>query len=148
LALKNRSYHKGLILVASDLGQAAPYLAPLSPTLVKQINSSKNKHITWLLPARGGISPLLCGDFPASSKKMAIRITSFPLIKALCEQLTSPIVSTSANLSGRKMTYSVLQIRQQFHNNLDLILNGKLGEQSSPSEIRDALSGKLIRSKV
>ena len=118
LALKNRSYHKGLILVASDLTQATPYLAPLSQAMLRQINTSKNKHITWLLPARDDVSPLLCGDFPASRKKMAIRITHFPLIKALCEQLASPIVSTSANLSGKKMTYSVLQIRQQFHTSL------------------------------
>jgi len=46
------------------------------------------------------------------------------------------------------MTYSMLQVQLQFQNQLDLILNGCLGEQNSPSEIRDALSGQLIRTKI
>jgi len=148
LALKNRPYNKGLIIVAANIEQAEPFLAPLSLSLHAQIQNSVGQHITWLLPAKDEVSKLICGEFPGKTKKIALRITTFPLIKALCEHLNSPIVSTSANLSGRNMTYSPLQIRLQFKTKLDLILNGQLGQQKSPSEIRDALTGKILRTKI
>lgn len=148
LKLKHRSYKKGLIIVASHLQQAEPFIKPLSDELSQRVEKSVGQHITWLLPAKDEVSELLCGEFPQGIKKIAIRITPFPLIKTLCEQLNSPLISTSANISGKKMTYSSLQVRLQFQDRLDLILNGKLGQQRSPSEIRDAVDGKIFRTKI
>jgi len=148
LALKQRPYQKGLIMVASRLEQVAPFLEPLSENIQTQIKTAIGQHITWLLPANDNVSELLCGKFPGGVKKVAIRITSFPLIKQLCDNLNSPIISTSANLSGKHMTYSPLQIRLQFKDKLDWILPGQLGQQKTPSEIRDAINGTVIRTKI
>lgn len=56
-----------------------------------------------------------------------------------------PIVSTSANRSGRPPLRTAQSVKNEFNNEIDFILDAAVGGASAPSTITDALTGKSIR---
>ncbi len=141
LALKQRSWQKGLILIAAHYGQLAPFLEPLTPVLENRVFASWPGAVTWLLPAKPEVSPWLCGQ----SSQLAVRVTAHPQAAALCQQWGGALVSTSANVSRRPAAKTALKVRCIFAQTLDYIVPGRVGERQRPSEIRDALTNTILR---
>jgi L-threonylcarbamoyladenylate synthase len=141
LELKQRDRAKGLILIASDVEQLAPYLEELTEEARHRVLASWPGPFTWLWPARETTSEWLRGDF----NTQAVRVTAHPLVRQLCQAFGKPLVSTSANLSGQPPARTANQVREQLGDQVDYVLEGDVGPQASPTEIRDALSGELIR---
>ncbi len=142
LALKQRDWKKGLILVASHYDQLRPYIddTRLSVDQCNNILSSWPGHVTWVFPAKTNILPELTGHFDT----LAVRVSDHPLVRQLCLLYGKPLVSTSANLSGCKPCRTLDEVRSQFGFDLP-ILSGEVGKYVNPSEIRDALTGKQLR---
>lgn len=141
LAIKQRSRDKGLILIAADFLQLRPYLAEIDNALKAKILATWPGPVTWLWPAKPTVSSLLRGKHDT----IAVRVTAHPLAAALCREFAGPLVSTSANLSGKPPTRSADEVRNQLGEQLDYVLEGKVGGRTKPSEIRDALSGEVLR---
>lgn len=141
LALKQRPASKGLILIAADFAQLEPWLKPLDDVLLARILPSWPGPVTWLLPVRPEVSPLIRGDHDT----LAARVTAHPVCRELCLQLGHPLISTSANLSDQPPARSAQEIRRQFGTQLDHILDAPLGEQAQPTEIRHGLTGEIVR---
>lgn len=141
LAIKQRSWEKGLILIAADFHQLHPYLAEIDVALKANALATWPGPVTWLWPAKPTVTNLLRGTHAT----IAVRVTAHPLAAALCREFGGPLVSTSANLSGKPPTRTAEEVRSQFGDTLDYILEGKTGGLSSPSQIRDVLSGQIIR---
>ncbi|HEY7883889.1 MAG TPA: Sua5/YciO/YrdC/YwlC family protein, partial [Cellvibrionaceae bacterium] len=80
LALKGRPRHKGLILLAANTEQLAPWLLGLSAEQQQRLADTWPGPVTWLLPNRGIASPWVTGDFTS----VALRVTDHPLAGALC----------------------------------------------------------------
>lgn len=142
LKLKQRSWQKGLILIAADYAQLEPFLQPLPHELETKLFASWPGPITWLLPAKSGISHYLRG----SSDKLAVRVTAHPQTIALCQRWGKALVSTSANSSGTPAVKTALQVQHEFGNKIAYILPGQVGDRQNPSEIRDALTDEVLRS--
>ena len=141
LDLKQRPMEKGLILIADNLEQLLPYIASLDSNVLKKIQAPTSVPTTWIVPTPSSTSPLLRGKF----QSIAIRITDHPVVKQLCQKIGSPIISTSANITGKHMTYNAFQVRLHFQNQLDYILNASLGQSNKPSVIKDVLTDRVIR---
>ena len=141
LALKERPMDKGLILIAADIDQLRPYLAPLSTKDETTVLATWPGPVTWLLPARPETPHWLRGTHDT----LAVRITDHPLAAALCRQLGHPLVSTSANRSGQPPARTPLTVQRQLGRTLDLIVSGPLGNQTRPTIIRDLVSGQILR---
>ncbi|WP_298607644.1 L-threonylcarbamoyladenylate synthase [uncultured Thiothrix sp.] len=141
LELKQRPAHKGLILIAAELEQVIPYLAPLTPEVLERILPTWPGPYTWLLPVNAAVSPLVKGKHDT----LAVRISAHPVCQALCRQLGTPLISTSANPANQTPARDLVTLQTYFADQLDLILDLPLGQQQNPSEIRNALTGKLIR---
>jgi|TARA_B110000967_G_C18830463_1_gene533792 L-threonylcarbamoyladenylate synthase len=142
LQIKQRSASKGLILLSSELEFCLPYISSdLSKNEVTRLKKTTTQPTTWLIPASHNCPSWLRGGFST----IAIRITSHPFIKALCTELESPIVSTSANLSGKTTIRNSIQARRLFANKLDYIINGYQPGTGRPSEIQSLKSGDIIR---
>jgi L-threonylcarbamoyladenylate synthase len=141
LELKHRPAAKGLILVASDFSQLQPFLKPVPADIHQRISASWPGPTTWVLPALSGISSLLTGKHHS----LAVRVSAHPIVRALCQQTRSALISTSANITGQAMSYTALDVHMHFDNHLDYILNGPLGGSDKPTEIRNALTGEIIR---
>jgi len=141
LAIKQRSWEKGLILIAADFHQLHPYLAEIDVALKANALATWPGPVTWLWPAKPTVTNLLRGTHAT----IAVRVTAHPLAAALCREFGGPLVSTSANLSGKPPTRTAKEVRSQFGDALDYILEGNTGGLSSPSQIRDVLNGQIIR---
>lgn len=143
LALKRRPWYKGLILLAASVAQLEPYVDfdALTPERRAAVLAAWPGPVTWLLPARPGVSPRVRGQHP----KVAARVTAHPLAAALCHAVGGPIVSTSANRSGRRPARSALATRLVFGMALDGVVSGAIGSLQRPTEIRDAATGGVIR---
>ncbi len=141
LELKQRSWKKGLILIAANYKQLLSVIQPLTPILEQRVFATWPGAVTWLLPAQANISLYLRGE----SQKLAVRVTAHPQAAALCQYWGGPLVSTSANIAGRPPAKTALKLRHNFRNNIDYILPGKIGGHSRPSEIRDAITNTILR---
>jgi len=138
LSIKRRSPTLGLILVASDIDQLEEW-ADLPAG--KKLESSRDRPLTWIVPARRNIPYWLTGDHDS----IAVRITSHPVAATLCEAVDSALVSTSANIAGSPPARSIFVLRRRFGALVDCIVPGRCGPAAGPSEIRDLKSGKVIR---
>jgi len=77
---------------------------------------------------------------------VALRVTNHPVCRALCAAFNGPVVSTSANRSGEQPARDRNQLEASLGVEIAGILEGDIGNQQNPSEIRDARTGKTIRS--
>lgn len=141
LTLKQRPAHKGLILIAADLQQLAPWLLPLESSLLQQVLATWPGAVTWLLPVRPEVSSLIRGEHDT----LAVRVTAHPVCRELCQCLGQPLISTSANLNGQEPARNVAEVIQQFDQQLGFVLDAPLGGQAQPTQIRDGRTGEVIR---
>lgn len=139
LSIKNRDWRKGLILVASNWEQLQNWILPLSASQLNCIQAPQTRPTTWLLPCSNEISKNLRGNH----QTLAVRVSEHPLIVALCEQ-AGPIVSTSANVQGEKPAKTASEVRAQFKQQVDFLLDGELGGYDEPSSIK-TLDGNQVR---
>lgn len=141
LELKRRPTDKGLILLAADAAQLSDWVEPLPEVAAARVRASWPGPVTWVMPARAGVSPLLRG----AHASLAVRVTAHPLAAALARAFGGALVSTSANLSGEPPARDMETLRARFGDAVDYYLDGPLGGRDRPSEIRDALSGATLR---
>lgn len=143
LRLKGRSRRKGLILVAADFEQVAPFLAPLrDPKLRKRLALDWPGPVTWVLRAAWAVPSWLTGG----RDTLAVRVTAHAGVAALCRAFGRALVSTSANRSGGRPARSALAVRRLFGDAVDMIVHGPLGGLAGSTPIRDGSSGQLLRS--
>jgi len=138
LEIKQRQMSKGLILIASDFNQVAEYLTPLTE---EQRKFTEPSETTYIYAAKSTAPKWLTGDFDS----LAVRITKHPLVRELCTQVDSALVSTSANLSGETPAKTALEVANALDGLIEVILDGKTGDLDKPTQIRDSISGQIIR---
>lgn len=141
LRLKQRDWRKGLILVAATMAQFEPYLGALNAAQRQQLASTWPGPTTWLVPHSGGVAVGICGEHAT----LALRVSAHPVVSALCNLFGGPLVSTSANVGGLHPARDRFTVRRNFGDAVDAYAPGAVGEAQRPSEIRDLLSGDIIR---
>lgn len=141
IAIKQRDAGKGLIVVAATIEQLEPLADFPQGPIGEQICASWPGPVTWIVPARTDVWPQLTGG----RSTLAVRVSSHPIVQALCLRTGSALVSTSANRSGRHPARSALAVRRTLGRDIDFVLAGPLGSSANPTVIRDAASGKVLR---
>lgn len=142
LQLKQRPMHKGLILVASQWSHFQPLVEALTAAQIEQLNATWPGPTTWLMPdPQAWVPPWIKGQH----KSVALRVSAHPLVARLCDRFGGPIVSTSANLAGRQPARSRLHILRTFGDQLNYVVSGELGQSKHPSQVKDLVSGQIIR---
>lgn len=143
LRLKNRPADKGLILVASDVAQLDAYVDwdQLPRERCSAVMESWPGPFTWVVPIKSQVSLLISGQH----RSVAVRVTDHPLMAELCRLCQSPLVSTSANLSGKPSVSEAAELDPELLHQVAGVVAGKTGGRIRPSLIRDALSGAVLR---
>lgn len=141
IAIKHRDARKGLIVVAADASQLEPLAILPRGEAGARIASTWPGPVTWVVPARARLSPLLTGG----RTTIAVRVSDHPIVRRLCRRTASALVSTSANFAGRPPSRSALRVRRALGREVDFVLGGTLGGQPKPTEIRDAQTGEVLR---
>jgi L-threonylcarbamoyladenylate synthase len=141
LQIKGRPVEKGMILIAADYAQLAPFLNPLPEAQMAPVFASWPGPNTWLIPASDEAPAWVRG----AHETIAVRVTEHPLAAALCRKAGMPLVSTSANLAGEPPAMSAGEVRRALGDRIDYILEGPLGGREGPSVIRDARTQEVVR---
>lgn len=141
LHMKRRSARKGLILVAADVDQLVPYIEFSDAAMRERVLVTWPGPTTWLLPVRPAVPPWLTG----AHSTLAVRVSAHPVVQALCRAV-GPLISTSANPAGAAPARTAARARSYFGRQLAAVVPGALGGLAQPTEIRDAVSGRQLRS--
>ncbi|USD37587.1 MULTISPECIES: L-threonylcarbamoyladenylate synthase [Ferrimonas] len=143
LAIKQRPVEKGLILLAADFDQLRPYVdeSALSAEQLSRMFDSWPGPFTWVVPAKAGVPNWISGKFDS----IAVRVTAHPEAAELARLSGKPLISTSANLSGQAPGRSVSEVQSCLTGLLDGVVDSTTGAALSPSTIRDAISGDILR---
>lgn len=141
LNIKRRRRDKGLIVVSDHVSRVLPLIESIPHGMRDSIYKSWPGPNTWLIPAKKSTSPWLKGEHDS----LAIRISRHRGARELCRLVGVPLVSTSANRSGKSLIRSYEQVYTAFIGEVDYIINDSIGYQLKPSVIRDAVTGAIIR---
>lgn len=77
--------------------------------------------------------PPLAPNLPAADGSLAVRVTDHPFCRELCRRLRRPLVSTSANISGRPSPKRFSDIEPQLLKAVDYTC---ISGRRSPGEVR------------
>lgn len=142
-ALKQRPPTQGVLLIAADFAQVERYieLAAVPAGVMRQVRADWPGPHTWIFPRSAAVPPWVAGAHAG----IALRITAHEPAAALCRAFGGALVSTSANPHGQPPARSAQLAAAYFGDALDGLLDASVGAQASPTVIRDALSGAIIR---
>ncbi|MFQ5934891.1 MAG: L-threonylcarbamoyladenylate synthase [Acidiferrobacterales bacterium] len=137
LRIKQRPASKGLILIAADTDQLAPFVADFPR---KALVTWPGPY-TWLLKATKAAPRWIRGQHAS----IAVRVIRHRQAAALCRAARMAIVSTSANHAGEQPARSYDDVVQRFGEEVDYVLQGRVGRRKKPTPIADGVSGKILR---
>lgn len=143
LAVKHRHPGKGLILIGAAASCFGPELSSLSEQQRQLVESTWPGPVSWLVP-NSRFPWWISGAGLRREHRVAIRVPGHAQARALCAAFGGPLVSTSANPSGRPGTASVLRVRRWFQGTVDYVVPGRTAARNRPSELR-ALDGTVLR---
>ena len=143
LALKQREVEKGLILIAADEAQLAPFIdmAALDTGQCDAVRATWPGPHTWIVPA----SPAAPRWITGAHAGIAVRVSAHQPVVELCRAYGGALVSTSANLSGQPPAHHRAELDPKLLERIDGVCIGETGGLSSPTAIRDARTGEVLR---
>ncbi len=124
--LKQRPESKPFIVLVKDLKMLEKY-AFLSPKIKDFLKKWPSKTSIILFSKK-------------LNQKVAFRISSHIFVKNLFDYIDFPIISTSANISGKKPCLSINEAKKQFQEKfkkIDIIIDWQRLKPSKPSKIID-----------
>lgn len=141
LQLKHRSIEKGFILVAASWEQIEPLVQPIEPATLYHVLETWPGPITWVFPAKPTVPEWIRGKH----NSIAVRISDHPIVNALCNAFGKPIISTSANIKDQPPIRDIRTLKMTFGDQIDIIVDGPIGNLKNPTTIKDAVTGEVIR---
>jgi len=141
LRLKQRDVSKGLVLVASHIQQILPLIQPENRADLARALKTWPGHQTWIFPKSMLTPAWISGHFDS----VAVRVSAHPVVKQLCDRLSAPLVSTSANFTNQPTPNNIQEQFKLWGDSVDFYLDLPLGGSNQPSSIKLANSGKIIR---
>ena len=130
--LKQRDDSKSLIILLAEAKDIFQYVANPHPDIVDMLNKFERPTTVIYEQAIGLPNNLVNAD-----GTIAIRITKDPFCKMLIKRMKTPLVSTSANISGMPSPQSFTDISDEIKNGVDYIVQHRMDEVSNglPSQI-------------
>ena len=143
LALKQREVDKGLILIAADEAQLAPFIDmdALDAAQRATVRASWPGPHTWIVPASSAAPRWITGAHAG----IAVRVSAHPGVVDLCNAFGAAMVSTSANRAGEPAALAIEHLDPYIIERVDAVLAGDTGGLERPTDIRDARSGAVLR---
>ncbi|QIE58023.1 threonylcarbamoyl-AMP synthase [Rasiella rasia] len=130
-ALKKRAENKAMICLVHDfkmLNQFVEEIPEVAYDILKY--AVKPTSIIYDDPIR------VATNLIAEDNSLAFRVSKDDFCKTLIRKFRKPIVSTSANLSGKATPRSFAEISEEIKSGVDYVVNhGRKGKSSNPSAI-------------
>ncbi|MDE5868702.1 MAG: threonylcarbamoyl-AMP synthase [Muribaculaceae bacterium] len=141
-ALKKRADAKAMLMLVGSEGQLQQFVKEV-PDIAWQLIDAAVNPLTIIYDEPVNISPALV----AEDGSAAFRITEEYFSKNLCLRSHAPIVSTSANISGRPTPGCFSEIDEEILNGVDYIveINQTESEKHTPSNIIKVGNNSVVK---
>ena len=143
IAIKHRSSTKGLIIVDSSLEYLKEYLD------TSRVDDRAMALMDGMWPGPHTFVVPVIDEFRNAAVRddltAGVRISAFRPFAEICLQAKTPIVSTSANISGENPTTDIDSLDPRITDNVDLVLTLPCGGLSASTSIYNTLTHTLIR---
>ncbi len=116
--LKQRDETKSMIILLDTENKLESYISEVNPLAYDLIEYAENP-LTLVMPGAKNISPALVG--PDGS--IGIRVAKHPFCRQLIQRLRKPLVSTSANVSGKPSPQYFAQIAREIIDGVDYVVD-------------------------
>lgn len=115
--LKSREENKSLIILADSIGMAERYVKEI-PEIIYELTDVSDTPLTVIYPGGKNLAPGVCSE----DGSIAIRISKEEFSSELISRFRKPIVSTSANFSGRPYPANFSEIEEGITDGVDYIV--------------------------
>jgi L-threonylcarbamoyladenylate synthase len=144
-SIKSRSGNKSLLIIVDGEGMLGAYVKEI-PEIVYELIAVSEKPMTIIYPSGKNLAPGVCGD----DGSVGIRICRDEFCSQLLKRFRKPLVSTSANLSGKPSPALFSEIEKPVIDAADYIVKYRRNDQrigSASSVIKVEMNGtiKIIR---
>jgi len=140
IEIKKRSEGKSFILLADSINRVERYVKEF-PEVCYDLVDLATEPLTIIYPVSMGLSPLVCGE----DGSVAFRVTADMFCRRLIQQLKKPIVSTSANISGKSFPIRFEDIAQEIVDQVDFVLDNPdyIGTKNPSKIIKFSKNGNI-----
>jgi len=139
--IKQREDSKSMLVLMENPNMLGAYLKDV-PEVAWQLIEVTDKPLTIIYPGAKNFAPNLV----AEDGSIGIRITTETFTEHLIQQFRRPVVSTSANLSGKQAPQNFDEIEEGILSAVDYVVQYRQGDtsKSKPSAIiKLGLSGQI-----
>jgi len=116
--LKQRDEAKSMIILLDNDSKLPSYISEV-PDLAYDLIEFAENPLTLVMPGAKNVSPALIN----SDGSIGIRISTHPFCQQLIQRLRRPLVSTSANISGKPSPQYFSQIDQEIIDGVDYVVD-------------------------
>lgn len=129
--LKQRPKEKSLIILLADARDVIQYIASPHPDIISIIEDFEKPTTVIYENALGFPQNVVNAD-----GSIAIRVTTDPFCKALIKRLRTPLVSTSANVSGQPTPPTFAQIAEEIKTGVDYVVQYRQDDSATKTPSR------------
>jgi L-threonylcarbamoyladenylate synthase len=116
--LKQRDEAKSMVILVDTENKLESYVQEVNPLAYDLIEYAENP-LTLVMPGAKNLSPAVI----AADGSVAIRVSNHEFCKQLIQRLRKPLVSTSANISGKPSPQYFSQIDQEIIDGVDYVVD-------------------------
>jgi L-threonylcarbamoyladenylate synthase len=140
--IKKRTDTKAMLILVDDTSKILNYVEEV-PEMAWQLVELTTKPLTIIYPKAKNLPYNLV----AEDESIGIRVTDEEFSKKLCAQFGKPIVSTSANISGKATPLNFSEISDEIKSAVDYIVKYRQKEtfKPKPSSIIKIEKGNVIQ---
>jgi L-threonylcarbamoyladenylate synthase len=117
-SLKQRDEAKSMIILLDTVNKLESYVSNVNPLAFDLIEYAENP-LTLVMPGAKNISSALISN----DGSIGIRVVKNPFCEQLIQRLRKPLVSTSANISGKPSPQYFSQIDQEIIDGVDYVVD-------------------------
>jgi len=117
-ALKQREENKSMIILLDIDNKLQTYISEV-PDIAYDLIEYAESPLTLVMPGAKNISPALI----AEDGSVGVRVSSHPFCQQLIQRLRKPLVSTSANISGKPSPEYFSKIDQDIIDGVDYVVD-------------------------
>ena len=141
-SLKHREDSKSMLVLVGSEGMLQRTVNDI-PEIAWQLIDVAVNPMTIIYDHPAGIAE----NLKANDGSLGVRITSEKFSRTLCERMRGPIVSTSANVSGKPTPMTFSEISSEIKNGVDYVCRFRQQEKASakPSNIIKITQGNVVK---
>lgn len=134
LQIKGRPGGKGFLVIVHDLKMIKDLSDNFNEVFYELIDKLWPGPVTFLLNGKKTLPDAILGK----KGQVGIRCPALPFLNLWSREISGPIISTSANLSGKALPKSIKQLKCLFGKQVDLFLEGEeVNQRTKPSTVID-----------